>query len=232
MDLRKVIGFPGYLMDVDDGTVWSYINGKRALKVSDRVNGTKVVNLCRDGKRHTVMYYRLWYACRHNIPISRIPADLHVTVVQPGNELRLCTKRDQWQDMMTKKNARLAATRDYVFRRRLYELLLMQNTYKTGDVTEMARYVETLREESVNRYVRKYNVRKDAASLLFDAASERLIESLKKPSSLVIDITGCMRGLMRKEAAKTKAVHLQEYLDVLRFPEQPIIKPTKQTVQL
>lgn len=226
-----VIGFPGYLMDVDDGTVWSFINGKHAVKVSERCNGTKVIHLYCNGKHHTLMWYRCWYACRHNIPISRIPKGLCVRLIQPGNELQLCTSQDLYQIMMEKKNAQLAATRDDIIRRKLYELELMRRTYDTGDVSELAWYVETLREDAVHWYSVKHNVKEDKARLLFDASAERLLESINRPSSTVTEITAGMRLLMRKEAAKTKAVHLQEYLDVLQFPEQPVIKP-KRSVKL
>lgn len=232
MDLRKVIGFPGYLMDVDDGTVWSYIGGRHALKPHERANGTKVVHLSCNGKHHTVMYYRLWYACRHNIPIGRIPTTLYVKHIQPGNVLQLCTRQDIYQDMMAKKNAQLAIGREDLFKRKLHELLLMQRTYDTGDWRELMEYADSLRDDTIRWYSHKYNVKEDAACLLFDAAVERLIVSLKKPHSMVTDITGNLRGLMRKESARTKAIHMQEYLGALHFPEQPLIKPTLQSVQL
>lgn len=225
MDLRKIIGFPGFLMDVDDGTVWSFRNGKHAVKVNERSNGTKVVHLYCNGEHHTLMWYRLWYACRHNISISSIPAELYVRLIQPGHVLELCTKRDMWQNMMEKKNALLAADRDGIIRRKLYELELMRRTYDTGDVSELAWYMETLREDAVHWYIKRYNVKEDSAQLFFDAAVERLLGGLGCPSSLITEITAGLRGLMRKEAARTRAVHRQEYLDALHFPEQPVILP-------
>lgn len=231
MDLRKVIGFPGYLMDVDDGTVWSFINGKHAVKIQERANGSKVVHLYCDGKHKTLMWYRLWYACRHNIAISRIPSDLFVRLIRPGNELALCTKQDLCQIMREKRNAQIAAKRDDIICRKLYELELMRRTYNTGDVSELTWYVETLREDAVHWFSVKYNVKEDVAQLAFDAAVDRMLGGLDNPYSLISEITAGLRGLMRQEKEKTKAVHLQEYLDVLRFPEQPVVKP-KRSVKL
>ena len=198
MDLRKIIGYPGYLMDVDDGTVWSYLHGKRALKVIEHSDGTKVVRMSCDGKSSQLTLYRLWYACLHNIHVKSIPKCLCVRFIQPGNELRLFYRH---------------------------------GTYKTGDWHELAAYTETLREDAIRWFHFRFGSSKDHAAQYFDTAVGRMIDNLDKPYSTVTDITACLHRRMRDAHAETKAVHLQEYLDVLRFPEQPVIKP-KRSVKL
>ena len=231
MDLRKIIGYPGYLMDVDDGTVWSYLHGKRALKVIEHSDGTKVVRMSCDGKSSQLTLYRLWYACLHNIHVKSIPKCLCVRFIQPGNELRLFYRHELTQFMIEEKQARLTAERFDLIRRKIYELELMQRTYKTGDWHELAAYTETLREDAIRWFHFRFGSSKDHAAQYFDTAVGRMIDNLDKPYSTVTDITACLHRRMRDAHAETKAVHLQEYLDVLRFPEQPVIKP-KRSVKL
>lgn len=231
MDLRKVIGFPGYLMDVDDGTVWSFINGKRALKVSEHSDGTKVVRLSCDGKSSQFTLYRLWYACWHNIHVKSIPKCLCVRLIHPGNELRLFYRHELTQFMIEEKQARLTAGRFDLIRRKIYELELMQRTYKTGDWHELAAYIETLREDAIRWHCRRFGSSKDHASQYFDTAVGRMTDNLDNPHSTITDITAYLHRRMCDVCAETKDTHLQEYLDVLQFPEQPVIKP-KRSVKL
>lgn len=231
MDLRKVIGFPGYLMDVDDGTVWSFINGKRALKVIEHSDGTKVVRLSSDGKSSEFTLYRLWYACWHNIHVKSIPKCLCVRLIQPGNELRLFYRHELTQFMIEEKQARLTAERFDLIRRKIYELELMQRTYKTGDWHELAAYIETLREDAIRWHCRRFGSSKDHASQYFDTAVGRMTDNLDNPHSTITDITAYLHRRMRDVCAETKDTRLQEFLDVLQFPEQPVIKP-KRSVKL
>lgn len=231
MDLRKVIGFPGYLMDVDDGTVWSFINGKRALKVIEHSDGTKVVRLSCDGKSSEFTLYRLWYACWHNIHVKSIPKCLCVRLIHPGNELRLFYRHELTQFMIEEKQARLTAERFDLIRRKIYELELMQRTYKTGDWHELAAYIETLREDAIRWHCRRFGSSKDHASQYFDTAVGRMTDNLDNPHSTITDITAYLHRRMRDVCAETKDTRLQEFLDVLRFPEQPVIKP-KRSVKL
>lgn len=231
MDLRKVIGFPGYLMDVDDGTVWSFINGKRALKVIEHSDGTKVVRLSCDGKSSEFTLYRLWYACWHNIHVKSIPKCLCVRLIHPGNELRLFYRHELTQFMIEEKQARLTAERFDLIRRKIYELELMQRTYKTGDWHELAAYIETLREDAIRWHCRRFGSSKDHASQYFDTAVGRMTDNLDNPHSTITDITAYLHRRMRDVCAETKDTRLQEFLDVLQFPEQPVIKP-KRSVKL
>lgn len=231
MDLRKVIGFPGYLMDVDDGTVWSFINGKRALKVTEHADGTKVVRLSCDGKSSEFTLYRLWYACWHNIHVKSIPKCLCVRLIHPGNELRLFYRHELTQFMIEEKQARLTAERFDLIRRKIYELELMQRTYKTGDWHELAAYIETLREDAIRWHCRRFGSSKDHASQYFDTAVGRMTDNLDNPHSTITDITAYLHRRMRDVCAETKDTRLQEFLDVLQFPEQPVIKP-KRSVKL
>ncbi|MBQ3700921.1 MAG: hypothetical protein II886_13615 [Prevotella sp.] len=219
MNLREVIGYPGYLMDITDGSVWSYRNGKRKLSIYKRPNGCLVVTLQQQGKNHVLQWYRLWYAVRNNIPVHQIPKQLCVRLTDDGS-LVLRNPAGLYTNMMQKKRDRLIATRSEVFRRKEHELQLMRRVYETGDRKELQEYCEGLREGTIRWYSVKHNLKTDSARLLFDAALERMILSLDAPSSLITDITANLRFLMRKEAAKNRAVSfesLREYQDAIQY---------------
>lgn len=225
MNLREVIGYPGYLMDIEDGSVWSYRNGKRKLSIYKRPGGCLVITLQQQGRNHVLQWYRLWYACRNNISIHQIPKKLCVRLTD-GGSLKLCSTYDLYQDMMKKKTEQLIRSRQKVFQRKEYELQLMHRTYETGDRKELLEYCEGLREDTIQWYSVKHNLKLESARLLFDAALERMVFSLSAPSSLITDITANLRLLMRKEAAKHRAVSfesLQEYQDAIQYSRKQMI---------
>lgn len=215
-NLREIIGYPGYLMDIADGTIWSYHDKKRKIAVRKRCSGCVVVSLQKQGKAHTLNYYRLWYACRNNISIDKIPKTLCVRRMDDGS-LVLCHNKDLYENMIQKKNEALAKSRDEHFLRKEAELQLMRRLYESKDKKELVSYANGLRENISSWYSKKFGVKIETSLLLFDAALDRMVASTEHPSSMITDISAGIRGLMRKEAAKNRRMALTEYNDVIMY---------------
>ena len=215
---KEIKGFPFYLMDVSEGVVYSFKNGKKKLSGHLRPDGTIVYSMQdADGRKRTIQKNRIWYACLHDIAVDIIPDDLNV--VNVNGKLKLLDKQSLWRIMYTKKCENSKELRMRLLDIKEREITILRECYQSGDHTEVLRYCESLRDKLCDRFSKKYRVIRKTAEQIFDCALELMIHYIDSPTSHFSELTSCMIGLMSKEymtRKKTKDLSIDEYFDIIK----------------
>ena len=199
MNLKEVIGFPFYLMDVDTGQLFSFFNGMREVK--GRKKGNSEVRWFSLRREDGVIFYlsqnRLWYAVKNSISVDRIPTDVKVTRTKDG-EFRLMNNRE-WAEQLNKDKAvKAESNRIALLERRAMEIGILIRCYETGDYKEAYEYLMSIKEACIVRYRLSYGGRSEDIQNLWEVAIDMMMSRLRLPSCRMSDFTNNVIKNMHK----------------------------------
>ena len=200
MNLKEIIDFPFYMMDIDTGQLFSFFNGMREVKGRKKDN-TEVRWFClrrKDGVMCYMSRNRLWYAAQNSISVVRIPSNLKVTRTNDG-EFHLLSNRE-WAEQLNKDKAiKASSNRIALLERRAMEIGILIRCYESGNCKEAYEYLMSIKETCIVRYQRSYGGRSEDIELLYEVAIDMIMTRLKLPSCRMSDFTNNVIKNMHKE---------------------------------
>lgn len=204
--------FGDYTMDIDSGRVFSYRQGgRKELKVQTNSRGRKIVELWENGKRYTFGYTRLWYCVIQSISLREIPKDLCVTTGEDGKP-RLIDEAERARLSVRRRAENIRRFRIRNMERKMMELQMMMEYYKTNDFTPIAAYAESLRENMIMWFCRYHGSGRPKGEESFEVACSRLESRVRNPHSQICDILLLLKHEMMnvyKERVRTSKMEAE-----------------------
>lgn len=187
--LQPIKGLEDYCVDARRRRVYSL---KRNTRLTPHmICDSEYVNLRINRQPRIVSINRILMAIKYDIPLTSIPSYL-CAVCENGNltvkrmNEHLIESREKWRTNY----------RTHAINRLADEVSIIQRYYQTGNDSELIVYIETNREYMKLAYKRKYSVRVGLDDLI-DAAVYNYLKRIKKPSSIITNITGNILLTMR-----------------------------------
>lgn len=220
--------FEGYTMDTESGRVFSYRNGgRKELKPFVSSRGRKIIYIWTDGKRWSFGYNRLWYCVICGVPLKKMPKDLCVTIGQDGMP-KLIDEAERARIGYQRRAESIRRYRMHNMERKMMELQMMMEYYKTDNFTPIAAYAESLRDNMVRWFCHYYGSGKHRADEAYEVACTRLEHRVNNPHSQICDILLMLKNEManvyREKARERKLETQAAYEAILAKPVPSVFK--------
>lgn len=207
VSLKKIIGFPGYAVDIDKGRVYSYMKSvKKEMKPWKTLRGRLVIGLTKDGKRRNVSLLRVWCCAAYGLDYFKLPKDVRVLKGDDGRPY-LGTIADVARKSVQSRVKAIARYRLQIINRKISELMLMRDYYTTGDRKPVLLYVEAIRKNMIIWYSRYYGVSMETSEFVFEAAAQAFVSRIEVADSQILDIMLYVKHLMVTEHSRLRHEH-------------------------